>query len=97
MQHIEILGFFSMPGGMEWLIILFVALLIFGRRLPSLMRSLGGSVREFKKGVSVDEENEKAEEESDDGERKTRGKAADGDDEAAADRTDADPGSTEDR
>jgi sec-independent protein translocase protein TatA len=40
-----------MPGGYEWLIILFVALLVFGNRLPSLMRSLGGSVREFKRGM----------------------------------------------
>ena len=39
------------PGGYEWLVILFVALLLFGSRLPSLMRSLGGSVREFKQGM----------------------------------------------
>ena len=30
----------------------FVALLVFGNRLPSVMRSLGKSVTEFKKGVS---------------------------------------------
>jgi sec-independent protein translocase protein TatA len=40
----------SMPGGFEWAVILLVALLLFGRRLPTLMRSLGSSVREFKKG-----------------------------------------------
>ena len=28
---------FSMPGGWEWLIILIVALLIFGKRLPEVM------------------------------------------------------------
>ena len=36
----------------ELLIIAFVALLIFGNRLPSVMRSLGKSVTEFKKGVA---------------------------------------------
>ena len=45
---------FSMPGGMEWIIILVIALLLFGKRLPDILRSLGGSVREFKKGMDVD-------------------------------------------
>ncbi len=39
-------------GGPELMIVAFVALLIFGNRLPSVMRSLGKSVTEFKKGVS---------------------------------------------
>jgi sec-independent protein translocase protein TatA len=39
------------------LIVAFVALLIFGNRLPSVMRSLGKSVTEFKKGIAgIDEE-----------------------------------------
>ena len=41
----------SMPGGFEWLIILFVGILIFGNRLPTIARSLGRSVVEFKKGM----------------------------------------------
>ncbi len=39
-------------GTTELLIIAFVSLLIFGNRLPSVMRSLGKSVTEFKKGLS---------------------------------------------
>ncbi len=42
---------FGMPGGIEWIIILIVALLIFGKRLPEVMKSLGKGVVEFKKGI----------------------------------------------
>jgi sec-independent protein translocase protein TatA len=46
---------FGLPGGVEWIVILIVGLLLFGRRLPEIMRGLGGSVREFKKGLDTDE------------------------------------------
>jgi sec-independent protein translocase protein TatA len=36
---------------MEMMILLVVVLLLFGNRLPSVMRSLGRGVVEFKKGV----------------------------------------------
>jgi sec-independent protein translocase protein TatA len=45
-------AFFQNLGMQELVIVAFVALLIFGNRLPSVMRSLGKSVTEFKKGVS---------------------------------------------
>jgi sec-independent protein translocase protein TatA len=47
-----VMPFAFIPGTQELLIIAFVALLIFGNRLPSVMRSLGKSVTEFKKGVA---------------------------------------------
>jgi sec-independent protein translocase protein TatA len=39
-------------GPMHWLIIAFVAFLLFGNRLPSVMRSLGQGIVEFKKGLA---------------------------------------------
>jgi sec-independent protein translocase protein TatA len=41
---------------MQMLIILVVALLLFGKRIPTMMRSLGSSVTEFKKGIKEGEE-----------------------------------------
>ncbi len=43
---------FGLPSGSEWLWIALIALLLFGgAKLPSLMRSMGGSIKEFKKGM----------------------------------------------
>jgi sec-independent protein translocase protein TatA len=48
-------------GMTELMVIAFISLLIFGNRLPSVMRSLGKSVTEFKKGVSgIEDEVEQA-------------------------------------
>ncbi len=41
----------GIPGGWEWIIVLVIALLIFGKRLPGTMRSIGKGVVEFKKGL----------------------------------------------
>lgn len=38
-------------GNWEWLVILIVGLLLFGRRLPEVGRSVGKTIVEFKKGV----------------------------------------------
>ncbi len=46
------LGLFNMPGGAEWIVILIIALLLFGDRLPKVMRSLGKSMAEFKHGMN---------------------------------------------
>jgi sec-independent protein translocase protein TatA len=38
----------SMPGGSEWILIILLALLLFGgRKIPELMRGLGRGIREF--------------------------------------------------
>jgi len=39
-------------GAGELLIVGLVALLLFGNRLPSVMRSLGKGISEFKRGIS---------------------------------------------
>ena len=40
-----------MPGPFEWAVIGGLALLIFGRRLPDVARSVGKSIVEFKRGL----------------------------------------------
>lgn len=75
------LAFMGLPGGAEWIIILVVALLIFGKNLPSVMNSLGRSVTEFKKGMAgiedpvVDSESEE-QVATDAGAKKDSGKGA---------------------
>jgi sec-independent protein translocase protein TatA len=55
------LAFFTNLGATELMVVAFIALLIFGNRLPSVMRSLGKSVTEFKKGINdVEEDIDKA-------------------------------------
>jgi sec-independent protein translocase protein TatA len=50
MELLPVIGFWS-PGPWELAVIAVLALLIFGRRLPEIMRGLGGSMREFRKGL----------------------------------------------
>src|SRR4051812_18966425 len=41
----------GMPGPMEWIIIAGFGLLLFGKRLPEVGKSLGKGIVEFKKGL----------------------------------------------
>lgn len=50
------LGLFGPIGTTELFIILFIALLMFGGRLPEVARSLGKSVNQFKRGLKDVEE-----------------------------------------
>jgi sec-independent protein translocase protein TatA len=56
---------FGLPGGPEWIVIALLGLLIFGKRLPEVGKSLGRSIVEFKKGLSGVEEEIKKSVESD--------------------------------
>ena len=54
-------AFIGMPGPMEMMIILGIGVLLFGKRLPEVGRSLGKGITEFKKGVKgIEEEIESA-------------------------------------
>ena len=45
------IAFIGVPGLPELLIVAAIILLLFGNRLPGVMRSLGRGIVEFKKGV----------------------------------------------
>lgn len=48
---------FSMPGGWEWIIIGLIVFILFGKRLPGIMKNVGKSFAEFRKGFkNVEEE-----------------------------------------
>ncbi len=51
MMHSELAQFFHAPSFGELLIVAFVGLLLFGKRLPEVGKSLGKGIVEFKKGL----------------------------------------------
>ena len=47
----------GMPGGMEWILIAFVVLLLFGgKKIPELAKGLGSGIKNFKKAVKDDDD-----------------------------------------
>lgn len=50
---------FGMSSGTEWIIIGLAILLLFGgRKIPELMKGLGGGIKEFKKATKDDSDEE---------------------------------------
>jgi sec-independent protein translocase protein TatA len=50
-MHSCVLLFYT-PGPFELVVILVLALVLFGNRIPSVARSMGRGITEFKKGLS---------------------------------------------
>jgi len=49
-----------LPGGGEWIIILIIALLIFGgKKIPELMHGIGKGIRNFKEGMTGTDDQKK--------------------------------------
>ena len=49
---------FGMPSLPELLVILFIVILVFGSRIPNVMRNLGKGVSSFKKGLEEGREDD---------------------------------------
>ena len=59
------------PGPWQWAIVALVFLLLFGgKRIPQMMRSIGSSITEFKKGINETDETDETDEAEDAGSNK---------------------------
>jgi len=56
-SELQLAGFM---GGYEWILIAAVVLLLFGgKKIPELMRGLGGGIKEFKNATKEDDDDKK--------------------------------------
>ncbi len=55
-QSLQFVLALGMPGPWEWIVIGILGVIIFGKRLPSVGKSLGQGIVEFKKGLQGVEE-----------------------------------------
>lgn len=56
MTDLSLYGFIGGTGPMEMLVVGVIAVLLFGHRLPSVMRNLGRGAREFREGLNSADE-----------------------------------------
>ncbi|KAB2834160.1 MAG: twin-arginine translocase TatA/TatE family subunit [Candidatus Brocadia sp.] len=42
----------SMPGGWEWMVIGIIVFIVFGKRLPNMMKTVGKSFANFQQGFN---------------------------------------------
>jgi sec-independent protein translocase protein TatA len=55
---------FGMSGGVEWIIIALVVLLLFGgKKIPELAKGLGSGIKNFKKAIKDDNKEEEKKDE----------------------------------
>ena len=51
--------FLGFTGGYEWILVALVVLLVFGgKKIPELMKGIGGGIKEFKKATKDDDKEE---------------------------------------
>jgi sec-independent protein translocase protein TatA len=55
----------GLPGGTEVWIVLIVILLLFGRRIPQVARSLGQGISQFKRGLNEPDADQTTDDEAD--------------------------------
>ena len=49
----------GMPGGSEWIFIILAIVLLFGgKKIPELMKGIGGGIKEFKKASKDDKKDD---------------------------------------